>query len=187
MKKLIVIFLMMLITNISYSAVVTIDLEKLGPADAAAVLEKKKIAESPVPNIPEPSTVEKYAKMGTEIGSALKEVCKVLSVETNEFIKTPVGMGVAGLVLYHYFGKDLIKLILGLLFSFSLAVFNTISLYWWFSKKKVVVKQEGKMKEFKYIPRYDFNSADSRVGCGVIHVLVYCICIISALVTIINL
>jgi hypothetical protein len=181
MKRNILIFLILFIFMfplISSAVQVTLDLDKLSGDEAAAVLNAKKKADNPELKIPEPDQIEKYAKWGKEIGIALGEVCKTLNVEVNSFVKTPVGTAVAGLIIYHYFGKDMIKLILCILFSFTFAIATTISFYWCFSKKKVVSKQEGKVKEYSYIQRYTFKSDDARTTCAWVHLGAYCISIL---------
>jgi hypothetical protein len=184
---LIMIAMIFMFPILSFATQVTIDLEKVKPDEAAIILQAKKVSENPAAAIPEADTVEKYAKWGKEIGSALGEVCKTLNVEANSFVKTPVGSLVAGLIIYHYFGKDMLKLILVLVFSLSLALATTISMRWWLTKKKVVVKQEGKLKEYDYIDRVDFKTNDGRGACIGLHVASYFVSLTTVVIMLIGL
>jgi hypothetical protein len=189
MKRIIFIAISMILLFplLSFAIQVTVDLEKVKPEEAAAILQAKKVSENPAAALPQPDVVEKYAKMGAEIGMALKEVCKTLSVEANDFVKTPVGMTVAGLIVYKYFGKDIIKLLLMFILCFTVTIFNTISLYWWIAKKKVVTEINEKVKKYDYIPRYDFKNDDSRGFCVGCHVFIYIVIGICSLSTVISL
>ena len=189
MKKVffIIIAMIFMFPILSFATKVTLDIDKLAPDQAAMVLEAKKKIENPTVSLPQPDVVEKYAKMGAEIGAALKEVCKTIGIEVNEFVKTPVGKAVALLILYRYFGKDMIKLVLMFVFCSIVAICNTISLWWWVSKKKVVVKIDDKVKTFSYIERYEFNNNEARSFCVGCHVFIYVVLGIASISSICSL
>jgi len=187
-RTLIIVFMIMfLLPLLSFATSISIDLDKVTGDEAAMILNAKKKIDNPTENLPQPDVVEKYAKMGSEIGAALKEVCKTLSVEANEFVKTPVGMTVVGLIVYRYFGKDVIKLILMFIFCTTATIFNTISLWWWISKKRVVTDISEKVKKYAYIQRYNFNNNESRGFCVGFHIFVYIVIGFCSIVSIASL
>jgi len=53
-----------------------------------------------------PEKIDAWRKV---ITGTIKDVCNDLNVTVNDFIKTPVGMGVAGLIIYKVIGKDFLR------------------------------------------------------------------------------
>ena len=53
-----------------------------------------------------PTKLDQWRKM---ITGTIKDICTDLNVGVNEFIKTPVGMMTAGILIYKFAGKDLLE------------------------------------------------------------------------------
>jgi hypothetical protein len=87
---------------------------------------KKNSGESIIPNAPPPEKLNVWVEAGVNLGKGLAEAAKQLGVAANEFVKTPVGMLTAGVILYKFIGKDLIKLVVG---STFLVVFGSTWIY----------------------------------------------------------
>jgi len=58
-----------------------------------------------------PTTPEKaatWASVGTQVGQALGNAAREVGSAANEFVRTPVGMMTAGIILYKYVGHDML-------------------------------------------------------------------------------
>ena len=70
------------------------------------------------PAIPEPPPVDKvknWAGIGTEIGKMIGSAAREIGVAANDFVKTPVGMMTATLIVWHFIGKAVVSIIFGLI------------------------------------------------------------------------
>jgi len=82
----------------------------------------------------------KWQEIGIAFSETIKQVCQTLNVEVNQFIKSDVGKLTAGIIIYRMVGKDLLRIVLILLFMFTLTVFIFCSIYFVHGKKKWKVK-----------------------------------------------
>jgi hypothetical protein len=73
--------------------------QEAASSTTAAVLEAAK----------DPAKINEWRKL---ITGTIKDICNDLNVSVNEFVKTPVGLGVAALIFYKVAGKDLMKTVL---------------------------------------------------------------------------
>lgn len=113
----------------------------------------------------DPSSLDEWRKL---ITGTIKDVCNDLNVTVNEFVKTPVGMGVAALIVYKVAGKDLLENALDIVIMIPLWMFVTgffMFLSWYLFSYKVVYQDIGyddKGKKYKRDPkrltRYDWSS-----------------------------
>jgi hypothetical protein len=87
---------------------------------------KKKDQLIDVSNPPSSEKLNVWVDAGVQLGKGLAAVAKELGVAANDFVKTPVGKLTAAVILYKFMGKDLIKLIVGLLF---MAVSGSVWIY----------------------------------------------------------
>jgi len=53
----------------------------------------------------DPEELQKWSKL---IVATIEDTCSSLNVTVNEFVKTPVGLGVSGLIIYKVIGKELL-------------------------------------------------------------------------------
>jgi hypothetical protein len=60
-------------------------------------------------------TVGKWANVGEQFGKMIGGAAKEVGIAVNEFIKTPVGIMTAGLIIFNYIGGPIIHVTLGLL------------------------------------------------------------------------
>jgi hypothetical protein len=138
------------------------------------------VAEKIVDNMP--TTAADLQAWSTTITDTLKTMCTDLGVGVNEFVKTPVGIGVSGLVIYKLAGKELLSDALDIVLMLPIWLFFTsVILFtsWYMLSHKTVYKTienvenmgEGKNKKTTKIPetrrRYDWNSRDARCFFGV--------------------
>ena len=133
------------------------------------------------------SKLEKFAEVGTQIGVAIKQLCQTLNVEVNEFIKTPAGIIITGVIIYRCGGKDILKLLILMIFCFIGYIVTLSSTYFWLSNKKVCTDVVDKIKSYQYIPRHDFDvNDDGKIACVVIHVISLIIITLIFIITICN-
>lgn len=88
------------------------NLKEEGPiANAATTVTNKVIGAGGKVIDALPTTPEKaatWANVGTQVGKALGDAARELGSAANEFVRTPVGMMTAGIILYKYVGNDLL-------------------------------------------------------------------------------
>lgn len=85
-----------------------------------------------------PESLDAWRKLLT---GTIKDICNDLSITVNEFVKTPVGLGVAALIVYKVAGKDLLENALDVLILIPFWFIVTgINLYigWYFFHCKTV-------------------------------------------------
>jgi len=86
----------------------------------------------------DPDSLDAWRKL---ITGTIKDVCNDLSITVNEFVKTPVGLGIAALIVYKVAGKDLLENALDIVILIPLWLIVTgINLYigWYFYHCKTV-------------------------------------------------
>lgn len=90
-----------------------------------------------------------------EFASGLKEVCDVLSIEVNEFVKTPVGALTTGIVVYNMLdGKDVVEYFKELLLLLPLSLIG-----WYILLKYIKRVTQGYVRK---MPIYDENGKKTK-------------------------
>ncbi|MDO8407803.1 MAG: hypothetical protein Q7S95_01020 [bacterium] len=172
-------------TGAAHAQSITVDLSKLPSETASQLLraqktineEKEKVA---VPTI---SQAKEWANVGKDLAEAVGATAKALSIEVNDFVKTPVGWW-AFVFLFWYFlgaklwaigGGILVWIILGCVIWRSFRIFHI--------PQRQLVSEEGKAKHYEYI-KYGFVSAEARVWSAIVHVVLFVLLSIVMLVII---
>lgn len=115
----------------------------------------------------DPNNLQAWSKA---ISGTIKTICDDLSITVNEFVKTPVGMGVAFLVAYKLAGKELLDNALAIVVLVPLWFFMTglvLFIAWYFLSVKTVwdidYNSEGKKVKTnpKRVSRYPWKPVDS--------------------------
>lgn len=75
-------------------------------------------------------SVDKYVDVGERIGKMMGGAAKEVGIAVNDFVKTPVGLMTAGLIVWHYMGGMLVHVIMGMI---MFAV--TFGLLFWYSRR----------------------------------------------------
>lgn len=81
--------------------------------------------------------VDTYADVSVRIGKMLSGAAKEVGIAVNEFVKTPVGMLTAGLILWHYMGGMIVHVVSGWAF-----LIISFSLLFWYSRRAVTLNIE---------------------------------------------
>lgn len=61
----------------------------------------------------QPEDVERYAQIGTIVASTIKDTASGLGIAVDEFVNTSTGTLVMFLIVYHFFGAELITFFIG--------------------------------------------------------------------------
>jgi len=176
LTSLIVIGLFISFTGFSYADEVTLpngqvlNTDKLNDTDilnAIKLAKKSMDGSQSVTDIVKdvnPENLEAWSKL---ITGTIKNVCNDLNVTVNDFVKTPVGIGVAALIAYKIAGKDLLDNALDIIIMVPLWFLTTgIILYlgWYFFSNitvydKIYFDDKGKKvkEEVKRISRYSWE------------------------------
>lgn len=127
-----------------------------------------------------PQDLEAWAKL---ITGTIKTICNDLSITVNDFVKTPVGIGAAVLIVYKVMGKDLLENALDIIIMIPLWFILTgiiLFLGWYFFSAKTVYERiyyDEKGKKIKegghQVSRFPWAKADkSEVPNSVIFAIV---------------
>lgn len=64
-----------------------------------------------------PEKLNAWVDVGVQLGKGMAAVAKEMNTAVNDFVKTPVGIMTASVILYKFMGRDIIKLLSGLAFG----------------------------------------------------------------------
>jgi len=125
---------------------------------------------------------EKFSKWSKSLAVAVKDVCHELNIEVNEFAKTPVGLGIIGIIAYKYLGADFLSafrtIFFTLAWAFVVGGFVIISFFYFHVPKKVKSKEKVSLKgkgsavtygEPKYVQRYEWKGNDAKICSAWMH------------------
>lgn len=151
---LIRVFVVLFLTMMSVQAATqNIDLTKLSPDVAKALVEDlQKKKKDLVPAVT-PNDARDWAGVGKEIALAISETAKALSIEVNQFVQTPVGWWAMFFLFWSLLGAKLVKITIGSTF------FIIGAIVWWKS-----------LKHF-YWGDFKFYNTDSQIWCSICHAL----------------
>lgn len=124
MKKIIAIVALMFSFNalaaLTTDSVSNAGFSKLSEAQKAEII--KQIADASSKNkevvVPSEEKVEKWVKIGSQVGQGLAGAAKELGVAVNDFAKTPVGQLTMALIVWHMMGGVIVHVFGGLLIMF---------------------------------------------------------------------
>lgn len=130
MKKLFAV--MLFAFSVSVMAAVEVDTRGLTDTQKAELVKQaeamKQAAESPVAI---EDKAEKWVNIGKQFGEMVGGAAKEIGIAANEFLKTPVGIMTAGLIVFHYAGGPIIHVALGTLILFvGIAVLSFCNRRW---------------------------------------------------------
>lgn len=165
-------------------ATVTLDLKQVDSQLAARILEAKKELDDKtakaqqaaqtakeaagsakeiveVVKTTDPKQVKEWVR---EVGNVVGEVCKALNVSVNEFIKSPAGIMVAGVVMWKVGGPYVVNTLIDIFFGTTAWFVLTFIWSWIFYKmifgvRKIKVTGSGKDKIVEYAPSFTFGNS----------------------------
>jgi len=151
---------------------INIDLGKLDSQTAASVLDAKKQADKEsIAAIPK---AMEWAETGTAVATALSATAKALSVEVNEFVKTPVGKWAMIFLFWYLLGHKIWAIVGGTLVWVTLMTLIVKSYRRMFITRRILVSETGvginRVRTYAESAPYKFTSAESRGGAIGLHV-----------------
>jgi hypothetical protein len=192
-KIMLPVLILILCVSVSFAASSqTVNLDNLSAQEKALYFELQKKSQLN----PSSTTAESVAKgiqdlKGIDLNSltqwrifitdTIKDICRDLNVSVNEFIKTPAGAGIAGLIIYKVAGKDIlftvVSKVFDILFIIPFWIFMMIIIFYFWRKyftpvlvyEKIIEEKDETGKITSVIKKkpyrktsYPFSSNDSR-------------------------
>ena len=117
MKRLII--AASLLFSAASMAQTTIDIDTHGltneqKAELVKQVEQMKSAANAIDaNIPTVAQIDQWANVGEHIGKMMGGAAKEVGVAVNDFVKTPVGVMTAGLIIWSYMGSMIVHVVSG--------------------------------------------------------------------------
>lgn len=96
------------------------------------------------------ATYGKWVGVGNEVGIAVKEGLLAVVDVSDQFGKTDVGKFTLIMVAWKVMGKDVIRILLGLIFIFIITIMFFKTYRNTFKPKKIMIEDKGWLKEKKY-------------------------------------
>ncbi len=134
----------------------------------AAKAEKNSVTNNIISNIP--STAEGLDEWRRLITGTIKDICTDLNITVNDFAKTPVGMGIAGLIIYKIAGKDFLSKAINIILVIPIwiTIIGIIILISWYmlSYKTIYEMENDEAKTAIRVERYEWNSKEAKCAFG---------------------
>ncbi len=161
------------IPTTSFAQSVTIDLKNIDPKLATEILKAQKDStqKNVVPTTP--AQAKEWATIGEEVAKAIAATAKALSIEVNEFVKTPVGKWTLFFIFWFLLGKKLWMIVGGTIAWIALGALIWKSFNHFHLPQKKLVEEKGDTKKYEYV-KFDFNSKDARTVSAIVHVGIFC-------------
>ena len=154
---------------------ISIDLGKLDSNLAAKVIEAQQNIEKAKAKVAVPtvSQAKEWADVGKNLAEAVGATAKTLSIEVNDFVKTPVGWWAFAFIFWYFlgakiwsiFGGTIVWIVLGSIVWHSFSTFHI-------PKKKLVKEGPEKVKQYDY-KTYEFKTPAGKVGSAWAHGLAF--------------
>lgn len=160
----------------------SIDLEKIDPEVAAQVLKELQKQKSSTPSVPTVTQAKEWASVGEDVAKAVAATAKALSMEVNDFIRTPVGRWVFLIMLWQFIGKTIFGIFLGLGVWAILATIIWNSFRTFHIPRQMPLKTpEGAVTGYE-TKTYQWNTKDAKVGSAWAHGIAFAVITIIMLV-----
>lgn len=180
MKKFIAIVALLFSFNafaaLTTDSVANAGFSKLTEAQKAEVI--KQIADASSKNkdvvVPSEEKVEKWVKIGSQVGQGLAGAAKELGVAVNDFAKTPVGQLTMALIVWHMMGGVIVHVVGGVLimviglwfvkFMFNRAYPDKVT----YSKEHKTIFGNFAVENVQRTPVQDDNAAGWLFAAGIV-------------------
>jgi hypothetical protein len=155
-----------------------VDLGKLPPAVAAELLTAQqaitKRTETTV--VPTVDQAKQWSDIGTNLATAVGATAHALSMEANDFVKTPVGWWAFAFIFWYFLGHGLWHIIGGLIVWVVLGsvIWRSFRIFHIPNRKVATISgtPTDHVKTFEYI-KYKFESNDARAVSAIAHVAAF--------------
>jgi hypothetical protein len=147
----------------------TVDMTQLTETQKAEIMKIINNKESPASE-----WARNFKGIGKEIGEALNETARALTINVNEFAKTPVGNLTTVLLVYKIIGKEVIRLIIATLAWIIISSLILWSFYKFHVPYRVVEEDPTtKTKKIRFIQKYEFKTNEARVTSASMHAICF--------------
>ena len=164
-----VLTLVLALTSPAHAVQLTVDTDKLDAKLTTQLLEAQKEAAGKKDSaITVTQQAKEWAGIGKEIGSAFAETAKALSVETNQFIQTPVGKWTLFFVGWYLIGHKLWAIVAGIVIWITLGHFIHRS-FRYFHVPRDIVKTKKDGTTVTEHCGYNFRSDEARAVSAFFH------------------
>lgn len=128
MKKFLIAAAMMLSLSVA-NAAVDIDTSGLTESQKAQLVQQAEQMKKATP-LETVEKVDKWVDVGERLGKMMGGAAREVGIAVNDFVKTPVGMMTAGLIVWNYMGGMLVHVVGGFMI-----LFITFGLLTWHSRR----------------------------------------------------
>lgn len=179
-----IITVMALLTSTAVAQQVTVDLKKIDSTLAGQILEAQKKADIAAPTAIA-DQAKQWADIGTAVGTGIAATAKSLSVEINDFVKTPVGKWAFFFLFWYIIGHKIWTILAGTIIWIVLGriIWHSFTI---FHRPKPIGLDDGHGGKKVDLVTYKFNSNEARATSAFFHVsafiLLSCIMIVVILV-----
>lgn len=177
MKKIVVcILLVFSMFTISYSQSQNyVDPNKLSVELQKKIIEEQNNikAQDDKPEVLKQS--EEWANIAKGLGDSVKELCKALNVELNDFIKTPAGKLLVFILVWKLFGSSLIGI-----FLLSILMIITALSFRYFHTTRFKKLKDGTMQSINYQWKESYGGS-AKVFSVIAHIIIFVGSIIVAI------
>lgn len=111
--------------------------EQMSASEQAVVLkylQAQEDATATATAVDAPQKVDEWITLGERMGRMMGGAAKEVGIAVNDFVKTPVGIMTAGLILWKYAGAAAIHIIGGVM----IIIFGELVL-WWYIRRRITV------------------------------------------------
>lgn len=174
MKKLIGAVVLCALVGGAQAQEMKVDLSKLPPEVSAKILE----SQQPTVSV---SRAKEWADVGENLARAVGATARVLSIEANEFVKTPVGWWAFAFIFWYFLGAKIWSIVGGLLMWCVLGsmIWRSFSIF--HRPRQVLVSRENGVEKWAE-KSYDFCSGDAKMGSALLHLVVFAILSVASMV-----
>lgn len=163
MRKLLI--LLTLFTSISFAQTqINVDTQGLTTEQkaqlATQIEQMKSQSKSVLPNVDaiQPEVVDKWVTTGQHFGQMMGGAAKEVGVQVNDFVKTPVGLMTACLIIWNYMGAMITHVVIGLFFWITAS--TALIIYMRSFRGKVITYDESKTNIFGNFPVKEITRDD---------------------------
>jgi len=120
--------------------------------------------------MPQVRNMEQWQKLGDAFSVTIKNICRTLNVEVNNFLKSDVGILVASVVVYKMIGKDILTIVIYTSAWMGITLMIAFSIFFIHMKKKVKNKDT---KEITYQDRFGWDDDLTKTISLCLHIAIW--------------
>lgn len=163
---------------------VSVDLTDLSSSSVNEILKVTRDKELKAHQILAPENAAKWAEVGKQLSEGVAATARGLSIEVNEFVKTPVGKFTFFLLAWKFFGAKLWSVFAATIIWIVLGGIIWRSFRWFHRPVKYLVSEEGKIKKYEWV-YYQWKSQEAKVVSTAVHTISFIVLSVVMITTIV--